>query len=54
MLKIYLSGVLFNLIIVCFYYYKDRKALRINIKSLIGFILGSWLVYPLILMQVRI
>ena len=52
-LKLYLIGILFNLVVFAYQYYRGRGMIEVHIKGVIGFILASWLVYTLVLMQGR-
>lgn len=52
-LNIYLTGVIFNLLVFAYQYYKGRNTIQIDLKGAIIFILASWVVYLVILARSR-
>jgi hypothetical protein len=50
----YLSGLLFNIIFSCIYWYKYRRILKVNYKGALIFLSLSWLVYPVVLLRVSL
>jgi len=54
LLKLYLIGVGFNLIVILYNYireYQDYRIIEINLKGVILYLLLSWLIYPIILIK---
>ena len=54
LLKLYLIGVGFNLIVILYNYireYQDYRIIEINLKGVILYLLLSWFIYPIILIK---
>lgn len=54
LLKIYLIGVVFNLLLLLFEYIRGYKQINVNVKGIITFIILSWLIYLLLFLENKI
>lgn len=52
--KLYLSGVVFNLIFLFYEFVRGYKEITLNIQGAILFIILGWLVYPFVFIKTKI
>ena len=53
LIKIYLAGIILNLIVIAYHIISDYKLVSINLKGVVLFLISSWLIYPIIFIQAR-
>lgn len=50
-IKIYLAGIILNLLIIAYHLISDYKMISINLKGIISFLLLSWIIYPILFIK---
>ena len=53
LIKIYLAGIILNLIVIAYHIISDYKSVSVNLKGVVLFLISSWLIYPIIFIQAR-
>ena len=53
LLKIYLAGIIFNLIVIVYNLVKGYGVIYLNKKDAVLFLISSWLVYLLLFINTR-
>ena len=51
LIKIYLVGFIFNLLVIVYHIVRDYKMISINLKGVALFLILSWLIYPIIFIR---
>ena len=51
LIKIYLAGIIFNLLVIAYHIISDYKMISINLKGVVLFLISSWLIYPIIFIK---
>lgn len=51
LIKIYLAGFIFNLLVIIYHIVSDYKMISINLKGVALFLISSWLIYPIIFIK---